>query len=64
MISTINPQKLLKKTKARLKNYLVQEIPGTLSACEFDCHQQHCTYGQAMECQKRQILLNLAGQKP
>ncbi len=57
MIQTANPQNLWRKTTARLKSYLIQEIPEELSPCEFDCHRDYCTYSQANTCTKRLILL-------
>jgi hypothetical protein len=59
MLTLYKAQQLLGETKKWLKNQVIQEVPVSLSPCEFDCHRTRCTYGNVATCRKCQVLRKL-----
>ncbi len=53
MMRTLNPAPLIRRTWARLKRNLVQEVPEELAVCEFGCRKTHCTMAQWATCRYR-----------
>ncbi len=53
MIRTLNPAPLIRRTWARLKRNLVQEVPEELAVCEFGCRKTECTMAQWATCRYR-----------
>jgi hypothetical protein len=44
---------MLRRLKAVFRKHIIQDVPGELARCEFDCRVNDCSYGNWMKCKRR-----------
>ncbi len=47
------PASLFRRLRRWVTNQMVQEVPGDIALCEFDCRKQQCTTKEWATCERR-----------
>jgi hypothetical protein len=48
-----NPASLFRRLRRWVTNQVIQEVPGDIALCEFDCRKQQCTIKEWATCERR-----------